>query len=98
MLTVRRRVEADEMPVAALLSAAAERVTSLDPTVWMPRWPGEGPGLVAVDDDGGIHGFVRPRVEALGYEDGNSMYAPYRSIIWTDVAANRQATFAALSA
>ena len=98
MLTVRARVEADEVAVAALLSAAAERVTSLDPTVWMPRWPGPGPGLVAVDDDGGIHGFTRPRVAELGPRDGSRMYAPDRSVAWGDAVADGAAAVAALAA
>jgi GNAT superfamily N-acetyltransferase len=53
---------------------------------------------VAVDDDGGIHGFVRPLVEELGPEDGSRMYAPDRSVVWADVAADSPAAVAALAA
>jgi GNAT superfamily N-acetyltransferase len=98
MLTVRRRVEADDGPVAALLAASAERVTSLDPALWMTRFAGDGPGLVAVDDDGGIHGFVRPQARQLAPDDPERMYAPDRFVTWTDVAADSPAAVAALAA
>ena len=98
MLTVRDRVAADGPAVAALLAATADRVAAADPRVRLPRVAGDGPGLVAVDPAGAVRGFVRPVVEELTDADSARMYAPDRSVVWRDTAADGPEAVVALAA
>lgn len=97
MLTVRPRTGSDEPAVTRLLTATADRVEALDPTVRLARRASPGPALVSVDAAGTVHGFVRPVLEELAADDHSRLYAPDRSTVWVDAAADDPAAVRALA-
>lgn len=94
MLTVRERVDADRPAVEALLAAAADR----SPEQRLPRRPGDGPALVAVDEQGAVRGHVRPVASELAPDDETRTYAADRAVSWADAAADGPDPLRALAA
>jgi GNAT superfamily N-acetyltransferase len=84
-MTVRDRTATDQLAVAALLVATADRVAALGPAR-LGRRPGPGPALVAVGPDGTVCGHVRPVEHVLADDDPERTYAPDRSVAWSDAA------------
>ena len=70
----------------------------MEPAVRLPRAPGAGPALVAVDAAGTVRAHARPVLQELAADDGGRTYAPDRTMAWADVAADGPDEVLALAA